>query len=89
MSAGMGLNGRRKHVECLHIAMVAIGEMLHYLHRFELLQTCFLGNLILALIRIVLQMSHIGDIAHIAHFIPEMGEVAIKNIKGNGRTRMS
>ena len=69
--------------------MVAVGVILHHFHRFELLQTRFLGYLVFALVRIVLEVSHIGDVAHIAHFITQMQQVAVQEVECDGRTRMA
>ena len=61
--------------------MVAIGEELHNLHRLELLQTSFLGNLILTLIGIVLKVTDVRYVAYVANFIPDVGQVAEQNIE--------
>ena len=37
----------------------------------------------------MLEMTHIGDVAHIAHLIAQMTQVAEHDIKGDGRPRMS
>ena len=34
-------------------------------------------------------MAHIGDVAHIAHFVAEMSQIAEKYVERDGRTRMS
>ncbi len=34
----------------------------------------------------MLQMAHIGDVAHIAHLQAEMTQIAVKDIKSDGRT---
>ena len=63
------LDARRQHVERLHGSVIAVGVVLCYLHRLELLQACLLLNLVVALVSVVLQVAHIGDVAHIAHLI--------------------
>ena len=68
--------------------MVAVGIELHHLHRLELLQTGFLSDLILALIRIVLQVTYIRDIPYIAHLIAQILQIAVEQIKRDGRTGM-
>ena len=78
MSAGMWLNRRWQDIQECHVAVVAVGEVLHHLHRLELLKAGFLSNLIFALVGIVLQVANIGDIAHIAHFIAEVLEIAVQ-----------
>ena len=37
----------------------------------------------------MLQMAHIGDVAHVAHLVTEVFQIAEKNIKRDGRTGMS
>ena len=86
MARSMRLNRRRQHVQRRHITMVAVCIILHHLHRLELLETGFLSNLIFAFIRIVLKVTHIGDVAHVPHFITQLHQVAIQHIKGNRRT---
>ena len=88
MARSVRLDRGRQHVQRRHIAMVAVGIELHHLHRLELLQTGFLSDLILALIRIVLQVTYIRDIPYIAHLITEVLEITIKQIKRDGRTGM-
>ena len=69
--------------------MVAVGVILRNLHRLQLFQPCLLLNLVIALVGIVLQMAHIGDVAHIAHLVAEVLQVAEKDVEGDGRTGMS
>ena len=68
--------------------MVAVGVVLGNLHGLQLLQACLLGNLVLALVGIVLQMAHIGNVAHIAHLISQMFQIAEHHVEGDGRTGM-
>ena len=77
MSAGMWFDRRWKHIQQFHIAMVAVGEVLHHLHWLKLLQACFFSYLILTLISIVLQVAYVGDVTHIAHLITQMEEITI------------
>ena len=63
--------------------------MLHHFHRLELLETRFLGDFILAVIGVVLKVSHIGDVAHIAHLVAAVHEVAVEHIEGDSRARVS
>ena len=69
MSACVRLYRRRQDVQRRHVAVVAVGVILHHLHRFELLEARFLSNLIFAFVRIALQVSYISDITHITHLI--------------------
>ena len=65
----MRLDGGAFATEGIHGLMVAVGIVLGYLHGLQLLQTCLLGNLVLALVGIVLQMANISNIAHVPYFI--------------------
>ena len=88
MPARVRLYRRRQHVEQLHVAVVTVGVVLHHLHRLQLLQPCFLGYLVLALIGIVLQVPHVGDVAHITHLITKVLQVPIQQVEGDGRASM-
>ena len=68
--------------------MVAVGVVLRHLHRFQLLQASFLGNLVLALVGVVFQMPHVGNVAHIAHFVSEVLQIAKHHIEGDGWASM-
>ena len=81
MSRSVRLDRRRQHAQCFHIAVVAVGVVLHHFHRFELLQTRFLGYLVLAFVSVVLEVTYIGDIAHITHFVPEISQVSEQHIE--------
>ena len=89
MSGGVWLDRRRQDIECRHVAMIAVGVILHHLHRFELLEPRFLGYLILTFISIVLEMAYISDVAHIAHFVAQMEQIAVEQVEGDSRTRMA
>ena len=89
MSCGMWLNTWWQHIQSLHGLMVAVGVVLRNLHRLQLLQSCLLGNLILTLVSIMLQVTHIGNVTHIAHLVAQMLQVTEKDIEGDGRTGMS
>ena len=89
MTCSMWLNRGAQHVQRIHILMVAVGVVLGNLHGFQLLQTGFLGNLVLALVGIMLQMAYIRNVAYIAHFIAQMLQITKQQIKGDGRAGMS
>ena len=82
----MRLNAGGQHVEALHSGMVAVGIVLCHLHGFQLLQTSLLGNFVLAFVGIVFQMTHIGNVAHIAHLVAKVLQIAINHIERDGRT---
>ena len=88
MTAGVWFDRWWQDVQQLHIAVIAIGEVLHYLHWFELLQAGFLGYLILAFIGIVLQVAYVCNVAHIAHLVAKVHQVAVEQIECDSRTRM-
>ena len=69
--------------------MVAVGVILRDLHRLQLLQSCLLLYLVIPLVGIVLQMSHIRDVTHIAYLVSQMLQVTEENIKGDGWARMT
>ena len=69
VSCGVRLYRWRQRVEHLHGFVIAVGIVLCYLHRLELLQACLLLNLVIALVGIVLEMAYIRDVAHITHLI--------------------
>ena len=69
--------------------MVAVHIVLGHLHWLELFETGLLGDLVLALVGVVFQMAHVGDVAHIAHLVADMGKVAEHQVEGHGRTGVS
>ena len=76
MPCGMRLNRRWQHIECLHRVVVAVGIILRYLHWLQLFKASLLLYLVVTLIGIVLQMSHISDVSHISHLISKMFQIA-------------
>ena len=66
--------------------MVADRVGLDDFHRLELLETGFLGDLVFAFVGIVLEVPHVGDIAHIAHLVAQVLEQAVQPIVGDART---
>ena len=83
------LDRRWQYVELLHIFVVTIDVILHNLHGFELLNPCFFAHFILAFVGIIFQMPDIGNIAHIAHFVANVLQVAEYQVEGDGRPRMT
>ena len=69
MARGMRLYRGAQHVERIHCLMVAVGVVLRNLHGLQLLQPGLLGNLVLTLVGIMLQMAHISNVAHVPYFI--------------------
>ena len=89
VSGSVRLDGRGKNTEGLHGLVVPAEVVLHHLHRFELLEARLLGDLVFALVGIVLEVSHVGDIADVAHLVAQMGEVADEDVEGDGGTGMT
>ena len=89
VTRGMRLDAGGQTVQCCHCIVEAVGVVLGYFHRLQLLQSCLLGNLIFALISIMLQMTYIRDVTNIAHLVTDVLQVAEKYIEGNGRTGMT
>ena len=77
MSACVRLYRRRQDVQRRHVAVVAVGVVLHHFHRLELLEARFLSDLIFAFVRVVLQVSHISDIADVTHLVAKMLQIAV------------
>ncbi len=69
VARGMRLNRWRQHVEQLHGLVVAVGVVLRYLHRLKLFEARLFLYFVVALISVMLQMTHVGDVAHIAHLV--------------------
>ena len=89
VAGGMGLYRGTQHVQLVHIVMVAVGIVLRYLHGFQLLQPGLLGNLVLTLVGIVLQVTYIRNVADIAHLVAQMLKVTEQQVEGDGRTGMA
>ena len=69
MTRRMGFDRGAQYTQRIHRLMVAVGVILGNLHRLQLFQTGLLGNLVLALVGIMLQMTHIGNVTHVPYFI--------------------
>ena len=69
--------------------MVGESTSLHHLHRLELLQTRLLCDLVLALVSVMLEVSHVCDVADITHLVSKMLEQFHEYIISHTRTSMS
>ena len=74
VAAGAGLYGRALAAQKAHGLMVALGVVLDNLHGLQLFQAGFLCYLILAFVGIVLQMSYVRDVAHVAYLVAKVFE---------------
>ena len=89
VSGGVRLDAGRQAVQGSHCLVEAVGIVLGHLHRLQLLEACLLGYLVLALVGIVFQMAYVGDVAHIAHLVTDMPQVAEEEIESDGGTCVS
>ncbi len=89
MSRGMGFDRRGEDIERLHVPVIADEIMLHHFHRLEHLEPRLLGDLVLTLVGIMLEMAHICDVADITHLVSEMTQIAEKDVEGYRRARMA
>ncbi len=72
-------------VERLHGAVVALGVVVGHLHRFELFEPRFLGDLVFAFVGVVFQMSDVRNVAYVAHLVARSLEVAEKQVESHRR----
>ncbi len=73
-------DGRRGHVKKPHRLVVAERVGLHHFHRLKLLKSGFLCYLVLTLIGIMLKMTDIRDVAHIAHLVSKVPQQLAEDI---------
>ena len=85
VARGMWLNRRTQHIQLVHRGVVAVGVILRHLHRLKVFEAGFLRDFVLAFVGVVFQVTHIGDVAHIADFISEMLQIPENQVKGDGR----
>ena len=81
MSGGGGFDARRQCVELLQHLMETNGVFLYDLHRFQLFQFRFLGELVISLIAVTLKVSCVGDVAHVADLVSQVQEIAVDQIE--------
>ena len=84
MARCVRLDAGRQHVQGIHGLVITQGVVLDYLHGLQLLQTGFLGNLVLTLIGIMLQMAYIGDVTHVTNLVAQVLQVAEQYVKCDG-----
>jgi len=75
MSRSVRFDAGRKHVQSFHRLMITVQVELYHFHRFQLLQACFLCNLVFTFVGIVFQMAYVGNVTYIAYLITQMSEV--------------
>ena len=62
---------------------------MHHLHGFELFEPCLLGNFIVTAVRVMFEMTDIGDVAYVTHVISEVFQITKQNVEGDGRPRVA
>ena len=83
VSACVGLDRGGQYTQLIHKSMVAVGVVLSNLHRFELFEACFFGDFVFALIGIVFEVAHVGNVTNVAHLVAEGAEVAEQQVEGD------
>ena len=89
MSRSMRFDAGRQHIQFLHSLVEAVRIVLSHFHRFQLFQTRFFGNFVFAFVCIMFQVAHIGNVAHVAHLVAQMFQVAEYEVERNGRACMT
>jgi hypothetical protein len=89
MSARPWFNAGMKYVQRIHVPAVAVHLVLHHFHGFEGFQSGLHQDLVLSFVRIIFQVSYIGDITNIPHFIAQVLEIPEEYIKGYGLARVT
>ena len=85
----MWLDTRTETTQSIHRIVVAIGVVLSHFHRFKLFETRFLCYLIFTFIGIMFKMTHIGDVANVAHLVTDVCEITEYDVESDGWTGMS
>ena len=86
VARGVRLDAWRQTSQGVHRLVEAVGVVLRHLHRLELLESCLLGNLVLALVGIVLEVAYVRDVPHVTHLVADVLQIAKQEVEGNGRT---
>ena len=89
MSRCTRLDGWRCNIEHPHGLMVAEGIGLYNFHWLKLFQPGLLCNLVLSFVRIMLEVTYVCDVAHIADLVSEMLEEFEKDVVCHARSCMS
>ena len=81
MARSRRFNTRGQCVEPGHNGMKIYGVFLHHFHWFQLLDSGFFKNWIIAAFSVVLQMARIGNVAHIAHFVAQVFQISKNQVE--------
>ncbi len=83
VTCGMWLDAGWQHIERAHGIVIAVGVELCHFHGLELFEPCFFSNLVFTGVGIVFQVAHIGNVAHIAHLVAKVLEIAEQHVEGD------
>ena len=89
VARGARLDGRRCDIQQTHGLVVAEGVGFNDFHRLQLFQAGFLRDLVLAFVRIVLQVADVRDVADIADLVAQVAQQALQHVIGHARTGMA
>ena len=83
VSGGARLDAGPQHVQSAHVVHEAPEILLGHLHRLQLLQAGAGQHLVLAVVGVVLQVAHVGDVAHVTHRVTQVQKVAPDHVEGH------
>ena len=89
VACGVWLDAWWQAAQRVHSFVEAVGVVLRYFHRLELFQSGFLGNLVLALVSIMLQVAYISNITYISHLITQVLQITEHEVESDSWTCMS
>src|SRR5687768_5883886 len=76
-------------IELQHGPMKQVRILLNQFHRFQFFDNRLCRNLIYSFTSFFFKMTGISNISYIAHFIPEVQQVPVNDIKGDKRPCMT
>ena len=81
MPGGGRFNRRRKRIVRLHHRPKSHGIALYDLHGLELFEARLFGDFVFAYIGIALEVTRVGNVAHVAHLVAKVLEVAKEQVE--------
>ena len=85
MASGMRFYTWRQTAQSIHGLMVAVSVVLRHFHRLELFEACLLSYLVLALVSVVLKVTHVSDVSYVSHLVASVLQETEDNVEGDGR----
>ena len=85
MPRGIGFDRRGLDVERIHRTVVTLRIVVRHFHRLQLLEARLLGDLVLPLVGVVLQVPHIRYVTHVTHLVAAGLQVAEHQVERHGR----